>query len=406
MNAVNQQLSLVVLNSEQLEGGIQVQYQFDEQGGTLGASAQDDWQLKDRLGAVLPAHARIELQDGHFCLCDLSGQTFINGATSPIGRARKVHLEQGDELVVGPFRLRVYLGRVQAEPSVTQVLGTQPGDELNDWLDGEAHPPESHLSELEPADPLRALQQERRDNALLQPDDVAEPAILPPLSPFSALEDTMDQEFIDMPTVDHRHAPLSGQEEMDHVALTPLMRGLGQNLHSRDTLQAHAMLEEMGRTLRAMVEGLLTLQSEQAALADKHLRPIEDNPLRLGLDYADTLPLLFADGKSPVHLSAPSAVAEVLRNVRVHHSANQQAIAAALGSILEAFSPEALLGRFEHYRRSGTQEAMDEGWAWNMYQHYYRELTSTRQQGFEKLFHQVYAQAYDRAVRAEQGQNG
>ena len=45
----------------------------------------------------------------------------------------------------------------------------------------------------------------------------------------------------------------------------------------------------------------------------------------------------------------------------------------------------------------------DEGWAWNMYQHYYRELTSARQQGFDKLFHQVYAQAYDQAVRQQQG---
>ncbi len=119
MDDFNQQLSLVVLNSEQLDGSQQVQYRFDEMGGTLGSSEQDDWQLRDRLGAVMPAHARVELNDGRFCLCDLSGQTYINGATSPIGRARKVHLEQGDELVVGPFRLRAYLGAIspRAEPA-------------------------------------------------------------------------------------------------------------------------------------------------------------------------------------------------------------------------------------------------------------------------------------------------
>ncbi|MGK4476385.1 hypothetical protein [Aeromonas molluscorum] len=70
MDDFNQQLSLVVLNSEQLDGSQQVQYRFDEMGGTLGASEQDDWQLRDRLGAVMPAHARIELNDGRFCLCD------------------------------------------------------------------------------------------------------------------------------------------------------------------------------------------------------------------------------------------------------------------------------------------------------------------------------------------------
>ncbi|KAA1334838.1 type VI secretion system-associated FHA domain protein TagH, partial [Escherichia coli] len=30
---------------------------------------------------------------------------------------------------------------------------------------------------------------------------------------------------------------------------------------------------------------------------------------------------------------------------------------------------------------------------------YYRELASSRQQGFEKLFREVYEQAYDRALR-------
>jgi type VI secretion system protein ImpI len=34
-----------------------------------------------------------------------------------------------------------------------------------------------------------------------------------------------------------------------------------------------------------------------------------------------------------------------------------------------------------------------------MYKNYYQELSSSRQQGFEKLFGEVYAQAYDQALR-------
>ncbi|MGL5045061.1 MAG: type VI secretion system-associated FHA domain protein TagH, partial [Plesiomonas sp.] len=55
MNGINQQLSLVVLNSEQLDGHSLVQYRFDQYGGTLGAADHDDWCLTDRLGAVLPS---------------------------------------------------------------------------------------------------------------------------------------------------------------------------------------------------------------------------------------------------------------------------------------------------------------------------------------------------------------
>lgn len=44
----NNPLTLVVLNSEQLDINSQVQHRFDHRGGTLGASEKDQWQLRDR----------------------------------------------------------------------------------------------------------------------------------------------------------------------------------------------------------------------------------------------------------------------------------------------------------------------------------------------------------------------
>ena len=40
-----------------------------------------------------------------------------------------------------------------------------------------------------------------------------------------------------------------------------------------------------------------------------------------------------------------------------------------------------------------------------MYQHYYRELSSSRQQGFERLFQEVFEQAYDQQLRQLQREN-
>ncbi|MCV9878085.1 type VI secretion system-associated FHA domain protein TagH [Brenneria izbisi] len=402
MNETNS-LTLVVLNSEQLDINSQVQHQFDLSGGTLGASDDDQWQLRDRLGAVLPNHARIEMQDGRFCLCDLSGQSFINGALSPIGRERKVVLSHGDELVIGPFRLGVYFGAPTTEADIDQVLGQHSDDVLGGWLSEEkkSQPVADADTTAVFNDPLWALQQEQSRALLTSDDEQTNESLSTSLSSFSVVEDTMDQKFVELPTINNPLTALEGAH-IDSTLLSPLMRGLGISLPVEDEPRLREMLEEMGKSLRMMVEGLLALQTGQTALAETHLRPIEDNPLRLGLDYTDTLSLLFAEGKSPVHLSAPAAVEEVLNNVRVHHLANQQAIAVALESILQAFSPAALLNRFEHYRRSGEQQIADDGWAWQMYQHYYRELTSPRQQGFQKLFHQVYAQAYDRAVRQQQ----
>lgn len=403
---VSPSLTLVVLNSEQLDINSQVQHQFDPGGGTLGASEQDHWQLRDRLGAVLPEHARIEMTDGHFSLCDLSGQSFINGSLSPIGRGRKVLLSHGDELTIGPFRLGVYQGDPTQQQDIDQLLGQGTGSGLEGWLGEEKRrqAEESVARDSAINDPLWVLQQEQRQNLLNTHGDNAQALLPTALTSFSAAEDTMDQKFVELPGINTPQTHQGADDVLHRTLLAPLMRGLGLTLAVEDTVQQSEMLEEMGKSLRAVVEGLLVLQSGQAALADTHLRPIEDNPLRLGLDYHQTLPLLFADGKSPVHLSAPAAVAEVLDNVRVHQLANQQAIAAALETILQAFSPAALLDRFAHYRRSGELMHGDDGWAWQMYQHYYRELTSPRQQGFQKLFQQVYAQAYDRAVRQQQAQ--
>ncbi|MCV5349336.1 type VI secretion system-associated FHA domain protein TagH, partial [Escherichia coli] len=62
-----------------------------------------------------------------------------------------------------------------------------------------------------------------------------------------------------------------------------------------------------------------------------------------------------------------------------------------------------LMRRFAQYRRSHElRQKMDNAWAWQMYSNYYDELASSRQQGFEMLFNEVYAQVYDRVLREKQ----
>lgn len=188
-----------------------------------------------------------------------------------------------------------------------------------------------------------------------------------------------------------------------HLAVAPLLRGLGSQLAIRNSAEADDFLEEVGRTLQASVKGLLELQQRRNSLSDKHLRPLEDNPLRLNMDYDTALDVMFAEGKSPVHLAAPAAVAESLRNVRHHEEANRAAIVESLRVLLDAFSPQSLLRRFVQYRRSHElRQPLDDAGAWKMYRDYYDELASTRQQGFEMLFNEVYAQVYDRVLREKQ----
>lgn len=183
----------------------------------------------------------------------------------------------------------------------------------------------------------------------------------------------------------------------------PYCAVLAGSLTMSNSDDADDFLEEAGRTLQAAIKGLLDLQQQRNSLSDKHLRPLEDNPLRLNMDYATALDVMFAEGKSPVHLAAPAAVSESLRNVRHHEEANRAAIVESLRVLLDAFSPQNLLRRFVQYRRSHElRQPLDDAGAWQMYSHYYEELASDRQQGFEMLFNEVYAQVYDRVLREKQ----
>ncbi|EHB3782772.1 type VI secretion system-associated FHA domain protein TagH [Salmonella enterica] len=415
-----QTLSLHVVNGSELESGRAARCLFT-QGGDVGHASECRWSVQDRHQDV-PARAfRISLHDGAFCLHPLASPLWLNqakvAATSDL-----VQLRQGDEIQTGHLILRVHLNRGEMwhydeEMATPETIVTN-HDMLTDTLlstDGTPeYPGMPHRHQLADTvvngfsvDPLQALQSERLTTGN---DPLSGIAPVRPSAPLSdpVVNGGINTPFMDLPSM---YADPQDQEEdispaemaQRHLAVTPLLRGLGGSLTVHNTADADDFLEEAGRTLQAAVKGLLELQQHRNSLSDKHLRPLEDNPLRLNMDYATALDVLFAEGKSPVHLAAPAAVSESLRNIRHHEEANRAAIVESLRVLLEAFSPQNLMRRFVQYRRSHElRKPLDDAGAWQMYCDYYDELASSRQQGFEMLFNEVYAQVYDRVLREKQ----
>ncbi|VXC73485.1 Phosphopeptide-binding protein [Enterobacterales bacterium 8AC] len=418
-------LSLRVINSDKLESGKQASSLFHAQGGIVGSDGSHHWSIQDQGGNISPSQFAVEWRDGSFCLRVLNGSVNINESVLT-ANSGFVRIQQGDEITLGNLAIKSHVSRSMADmldplmvsPESLVSSYSNPLEAMMEGATSSAHSvQDSRLATTVvnsfSHDPLRVLETESlttqgpliasyEADHTLQQDRYRNPLFSSPLSD-TAKDSAMDQEFIDLPQIssflsNQKDQPDSKMEQQ-HVAITPLMRGFDAQLPIRNSQEANDFLEEAGKTLKATIEGLLALQRSQHGLRDKHLRPIEDNPLRLNMDYDTTLSLLFADQKSPVHLSAPAAVAESLHNLRLHHQANQQAIAQALNTMLEAFSPERLLTRFTHYLRSNERQERDSAWAWEMYKNYYQELSSSRQQGFEKLFGEVYEQAYDQALR-------
>ncbi|HEI8402899.1 TPA: type VI secretion system-associated FHA domain protein TagH [Citrobacter freundii] len=415
-----QTLSLHVVNGSELESGRAARCLFT-QDGDVGHASECRWSVQDRHQDI-PARAfSISLHDGAFCLHPLAAPLWLNQA-KVAAASDLVQLRQGDEIQTGHLILRVHLNRGEMwhhdeEMATPETIVTN-HDMLTDTLLSTNGTPEypgmpqrHQLADTVvngfSVDPLQALQSERLTTGN---DPLAGIAPARPSAPLSdpAVSGGINTPFMDLPSM--YASPQAPEEDISpaemaqrHLAVTPLLRGLGGSLSVHNTADADDFLEEAGRTLQATVKGLLELQQHRNSLSDKHLRPLEDNPLRLNMDYATALDVLFAEGKSPVHLAAPAAVSESLRNIRHHEEANRAAIVESLRVLLEAFSPQSLMRRFVQYRRSHElRKPLDDAGAWQMYCDYYDELASSRQQGFEMLFNEVYAQVYDRLLREKQ----
>lgn len=443
---------LTITNPGKLQPGASPRFDFDKAGGTIGSRGAN-WMLSDIHHQINPIHCEIAWVDGTFCVIDRCGDTRINNSTDGIGAGHMAQLNDGDMLQVGPYKISVYFDEIQnALPDASKSLGQYSVGELvnenarhfteNMPMTSEQQPPEntsetksSEFNRLSSSqskvaiDPLAALDAQSRNRPATtsmpldpthfgkspmdktQPDftSTASEAVSRSPSPHN---DAMNYQLPQTPypadyvaEQEWQNAYEQAGSNAQHLAALPLLRGLQANLGSMDSTASYDLLFEAGKSLKAAIEGISRLYDDpnistnHLSMLTRTLQPIEDNPLRLRQNYEDTVRTMFSEYRSAVHLSAPAAIEESLEQARVHNLAIIEAIGESLNALLKAFSPSVLFQRFQRYNADTNTQTGDDGWAWRMYNHYYDELTSSRQQGFEKLFWEVFEQVYDRAMR-------
>ncbi|QQE43950.1 type VI secretion system-associated FHA domain protein TagH [Hafnia alvei] len=411
-------LTLYIKDVKALRGSVERMHSFTTDGGSFGSEPSgigNHWQLQDSAMKVRALNAYIAWNDGQFCLQDLIGNCLINNSVHGCPPEKLIALSQGDTITIGDLILTAHLqltAHSQSAPDYLQlqnIISTEATNNVNRVIDEptsvSASQHHSYLpsqeSAMHPYEPstLGLSRNSVADNSATSLLDNPFPhRVEPPLT--SQEEHMMDDEYLDVPApyVPSVSELESNADIFENVALTPVLRGLGEFLPFRNSQVANGFLEEAGRTLQAVVKGLLALNQTQQ-VANKQLQPIEDNPLRLGLNFQETVAVLYGEQKSQVHLTPSSAVTESLTHMRLHYQASSQATEAALSAVIQSFSPDVLITRFQRYRRDHMVNPNDPNWIWNMYQHYFNELLSGRQIGVEKLFHEVYEQVYDKTLR-------
>lgn len=440
------ELALSVSNVSALASGCVAQMTCQDS-LLIGASREAQWYLDDHTHHVEGRQCQIQRVDGVFCIVDLCAGTYVNGATSPLGEGKRARLNVDDEIRIGTLLIRVGLEHADEERLVSidevfepllpsgddielkqahsidvdpinkldALLSVSPSEEkkaLDDWLQSTTSPQVDAFEPILPFTPQSDSEFELSSSMVLKSrqeksGSQTEPNLNPDAHDRERFITTMMESA--MTHIQQEPDDLLWGDDVsqgkDHLLAGPILSGLGASLSGKQNVaDLHALSHDIGESLQACIKGLLAVHQQVSegrfGTFSRNLQPIEDNPLRLGLSYQDTISTMFDEAQSAVHLSPASAIAESLKQINDHHTAMLHATSVALAQILEAFSPVVLLRRFSQYRRNPAQISQEtDRWAWQMYSDYYQELTSSRQQGFEKLYWEIFEQAYDRKLR-------
>ena len=346
-------LTLAIGNIDRLPSGGQADLVLDCEGAVIGRSPHADWSLPDARNYISSTHAEVEYRDGGYWLVDRSTNgVFVNGEPE---RLTEPHLiAEGDEIVIGQYRIEAALAAKAEEP-----------------------PPLPTLAEME--DVWARLQiNSQVDWSRAEAGETRGPP--PPTSP---------------PT---------GQSAAE-AAWTALMVAAG--LDPDELAASPRMGATAGAMLRQLVAGLVVLL-EARARAKAQLgaertafNPDGNNPLKFAHTPGQAMLQLLGPAQRG-YLPADQAVDDALKDLQAHQVATTAAMPRALRATLERFSPRAIRQRAESQDLlakliPGNQEAA----LWRAYEKEYEAMLVGSDEAFMTVFAQAFREAYEEA--AERG---
>lgn len=366
---------------------------FDEHGGTIGRSLQNDWILPDPDRYISGKHATIDCKGGIYYLADISTNgVYVNDEAEPIGRGNPRRLFNGDRLHLGDFEIAVTIDEGE-------------GLELPEPPKPSVAP--DHIEQFVPEVTLKtgiALIDEEEitgDDAFqsvmfgsgIKPLPEREPAVPP--EPAPKVEQRTE-------TPQPQHAEHAGTD-----LLAAFFQGLGidrEDLHpSTDMAQT---MRNAGEVLREYVDGTHKLLASRAGfkstfrLDKTAILPRHNNALKLSLNTNDSIRQLLV-GDHGDYLGPRDSVREVCRDLLTHQDALVDAMTTAFLDFVERFDPDELAESFDQTTgRKPFLKALHDARCWQRYRELYPTLTEIGDDRFPQMIADEFVKAYDRAAGA------
>jgi type VI secretion system protein len=195
--------------------------------------------------------------------------------------------------------------------------------------------------------------------------------------------------------------PVNPADSSQTDLLQAFLRGAGLDQLRLDTAQAQAQMENIGRSYRLMVEGLIDVLRARSSLKGEFriqqtmIQPVENNPLKFAPNVDEAL-LLLLRHSNQAFMAPDQAVRDSFDDLRAHQLAVMAGVEAAIKHLLARFEPSQLEERMgKPSGLSGIFNGSRQAQYWQQFTELYSNISREAQEDFQDLFGREFSRAYE-----------
>ena len=160
----------------------------------------------------------------------------------------------------------------------------------------------------------------------------------------------------------------------------------------------------LGKAFRNLVAGLRAVLIARAAIKSEFrieqtmIRARGNNPLKFSAGDDDALAALLGTGRR-TDMAPHEAVADALRDIRLHELASIAAMQAAVRALLDGLDPAKLRAQAEQGGGMSLLPAQKKARAWDAFEALHARTVQALADDFDSVFGKAFARAYERSLR-------
>jgi type VI secretion system FHA domain protein len=187
----------------------------------------------------------------------------------------------------------------------------------------------------------------------------------------------------------------------DGALLTAFLEGVGMtDVQPGDPA---AMMRSLGQAFRTLVSGLRSVLIARASIKSEFrieqtmIRARGNNPLKFSAGDDDALAALLGTGRR-TDMTAAAAVADALKDIRLHELASMAAMQSAVRTVLDGLDPAKLRAQADQGGGMSLLPAQKKARAWDAFEALHTRTVQALADDFDSVFGKAFARAYEQAL--------